>query len=173
MKNKKGFVMTETLVVTLFLVSIFSFIYVSIVPLMGKYEDMIDREQDIDIVYKLYNIRKLLLSDENRVTLTNSSFKNFTEVVVGDPTPSENTPVGRFCSKFNRSQYCKSLMEYLELTDFTFIYTNDIYANLGTFETLNTDLFDYISKYQNALEKVVILLDNTTHKMAHLLYSGE
>ncbi len=81
MKNNKGFVMTETLVVTVFLVTIFTFIYVSIVPLVGKYEDIITREADIDIVYKLYHIRQLVYSDGNRATITNlgnSTYKKIT-----------------------------------------------------------------------------------------------
>ena len=51
MKNKNGFVMTETLVVIVFLVSIFTFVYISIIPLIGKYEDMVYRKSDVDIIY--------------------------------------------------------------------------------------------------------------------------
>ena len=69
--NKKGFALTETLVVVVFLVSIFTFIYISIVPLIGKYENTISTEDDIDIVYKLYHIRKVLMSGEYRIDLTN------------------------------------------------------------------------------------------------------
>ena len=49
--NKRGFALTETLVVIVFLVSIFTFIYVSIIPLIGKYENIISSENDIDMVY--------------------------------------------------------------------------------------------------------------------------
>ena len=162
MKNNKGFVMTETLVVTMFLVTIFSFIYVSIVPLMGKYEDMIDREQDIDIVYKLYNLRKLILADDNSDTLAGASFNNLT-----------NNGVSDFCNKFSRQTFCSSLLEYLELTDFIFIYSNDILSDLETVNGISTVMGEYISKYQNMPDRVVILLDNSTHTIAHLKYDKE
>ena len=57
LKNKKGFFMTETLVVIVFIATIFTFIYISVIPLIGIYEDKSERENDIDIVYKLYNIK--------------------------------------------------------------------------------------------------------------------
>ena len=162
MKNRKGFVMTETLVVTMFLVSIFSFIYVSIVPLLGKYEDMVDREQDIDIVYKLYHLRKLLFSDS--ISLSNSNFVNLTS--------GGSNSVTNFCNKIssaNRS-YCTTLLEYLELTNFTLVYTKEIFPNLASIESTSKDMHEYIEKYQDIPDSVVILVDNETHKMAHLIY---
>ena len=45
--NKKGFFMTETLMVIVFVASIFTFIYISIIPLVGKYNDKTKRESDI------------------------------------------------------------------------------------------------------------------------------
>ena len=76
MIDKKGFVLTETLIVIVFLVTIFTFIYVSIVPLMGKYEDMTVRSSDIDIVYidyldllrmNTYNIEKKEAVDPTKI----------------------------------------------------------------------------------------------------------
>lgn len=174
MKNKKGFVMTETLVVTVFLVSIFSFIYVSIVPLLGKYEDLVDREQDIDVVYRLYFLRKFLLTDENGSSLTSEHFKVLTDVVSGDPTPSDNSIASNFCSKFNRVNYCKNLLQYLELSDFVFIYVDDIYDNLNKLNNYSAEIHDYIKPYQNTLGPVIILRDNSPHinatnTIAHLM----
>ena len=70
MKNKKGFVLTETLIVTVFLISIFTFVYVSIIPLLGKYDDLTSRSSNIDIVYKLYYIRNMINNDTNKTTIT-------------------------------------------------------------------------------------------------------
>jgi competence protein ComGC len=37
--NQKGFVLLETLIVTVFVMSIFVFVYRNSVPMMGQYED--------------------------------------------------------------------------------------------------------------------------------------
>ena len=152
MKNKKGFVLTETLVVTVFLVTIFTFIYVSIVPLMGKYEDLIHREEDIDIVYKLYTIRKLIFTDANKNVLTASPHNEIT------------------CDKFDQSTYCTELMKYLDLNNYLLVYVDDIYENLPYIEGLSEEMYKYISRYENAQGRILILLDLNTHVVAHLLF---
>ena len=38
--NKKGFVLTETLVVTIFVLLIFTILYNTAVPLLGRYEEI-------------------------------------------------------------------------------------------------------------------------------------
>ncbi len=155
MKNKKGFVMTETLVVTVFLVSIFTFIYVSIVPLLGKYEDMINRNANIDIVYKLYHIREMIKNDDNYENITSNSFISFT------------------CSDLSDRNYCNKLMEYLEIDNYLLIYADSISNRLTNFEVIPTDtnneIYNYIKKYQDTEGEVLVLFDKDTHVIAHLL----
>ena len=158
MKNKKGFVLTETLVVVVFLVTICTFIYVSVVPLMGKYEDLIDRERDIDIVYKLYNIRKLLYDDDNKDTIVQNDIKEIT------------------CTDFAKSDYCTKLMEQMELTNYKLIYVKEIYSNLNAIRQIDanlntTELYRYIRAYQNDEGEDLILLDRDRHTIAHLMYA--
>ena len=167
MKNKKGFVLTETLVVTVFLVTIFTFIYVSIIPLMGRYDDLIDRENDIDIVYKLYNIRELLLQDDNRITITEEGF---------------NSDIR--CDSFAKIDYCNKLFEQLELTNYRLIYVNNIYNHRSDIQDVDTELntteiYQYIKKYEDNPGEYLILLDlskdkytnEPKHTIAHLLYA--
>ena len=154
MKNKNGFVMTETLVVIVFLVSIFTFVYISIVPLLGRYEDLVYRKSDIDIVYKLYHVRKMLEVDPNRSMITSSGFNNIT------------------CDDFDDFNYCNKLMEYLGLNDYLLVYTDNIIDDLSNFENLNKDMYDYISNYQDLTEKYLVLLDTNKHTIAHLAYYG-
>ena len=59
MKNKKGFVLMETLVVTIFTLFIFTILYNNIVPLIGKYDEL-SYYNDIDTTYQLYHIKKLI-----------------------------------------------------------------------------------------------------------------
>ena len=159
MKNKKGFVLTETLVVTVFLVTISTFIYVSIVPLMGRYEDLVNREKSIDIVYKLNNIRQLLIDDDNKDTITNGNYNNNVT-----------------CDQFARSTYCTKLMQQMELTNFRLIYVNNIYNNIGIIRGVDTelnitDLYQYIKAYIDDEGSYLILVDLKTHTVAHLLFS--
>lgn len=62
--NKKGFVLLETVIVAVFVISIFTFIYLSVVPLLGRYEEL-SYEYDIDVAYKLYHIRDAIYKDNN------------------------------------------------------------------------------------------------------------
>lgn len=53
--NKKGFVLVETLVVVIFVLLIFTILYNSAVPLLGKYQQL-SYYDDLDTTYDLYHI---------------------------------------------------------------------------------------------------------------------
>lgn len=152
MKSKKGFVLTETLVVTVFLIAIFTFVYVSIIPLYGKYEDMTYRNSDIDIVYKLYNVKKMIKADANMSTVTSLPFKRIT------------------CGDLDDITLCNKTMEYLELNSYMLVYTSNIQNNLSNFANLNIEMRNYISKYQNSSDKYLVLLDQNKHTIAHIIF---
>ncbi len=152
MKNKKGFVLTETLVVTVFLVTIFTFVYVSIVPLFGKYEDMAYRNADIDIVYKLYSIRKMISKDSNKEAITSQSFKRIT------------------CNDLADTSYCNKLIEYLELNNYILVYAQNIGNTLINFSDLNSNMHKYIKAYQEEAGEVLVLFDQNKYTIAHLNY---
>lgn len=158
MRNKKGFVLTETLVIIVFLVTIFTFIYVSAIPLMGKYEDMTRRLSDIDIVYKLYHVRKMIKNDSNKTSILNQPFKEIK------------------CEDLANETYCNKLMEYLELDNYILVYADRINTRLSNFRGLTRDtskeMSDYVSKYQNYDENVLVLLDLNKHVVAHLMIDG-
>ena len=62
--NKKGFVLIETLAVTVFAATIFVFLFKSVVPIMSIYDAKVDQIGNIDAVYNNYLIRKFLYNDE-------------------------------------------------------------------------------------------------------------
>ena len=157
--NKKGFALTETLVVVVFLVTIFTFIYVSIIPLIGKYESMSDSENDIDIVYKLYHIRKMINSDENKATILGSTVSQIT------------------CDELNSSTFCNELMEQLDLKNeesdnYILIYSPSMNStDLDSIKSINTEIGDYASKYKNKINNnTLFLLDTEKHTIAYLYY---
>lgn len=155
MINKKGFVLTETLVVTVFLVTIFTFVYVSIVPLMGKYDDMSYHNSDIDIVYKLYAIRQMINKDSNRDTIVSNTFKVLTK------------------SDFADGNYYDALIDYLELSNYTLVIVDNIHNRLSNFNSLsgdtNKEVYNYIINYEDYTEKVLVLFDKNRHTIAHLV----
>ena len=59
--NNKGFVLMETLVVTLFTLFTFSLLYNNAVPLLGKYQEL-EYFNDLDTTYDLYHIKKFITS---------------------------------------------------------------------------------------------------------------
>ena len=71
--NKKGFVLAETLVVTIFVLLIFTILYNSAVPLLGRYRQLLDYN-DLDSTYDLYHIRNLLKKDDNYNTIMSKDF---------------------------------------------------------------------------------------------------
>ena len=162
---KRGFALTETLVVVVFLVSIFTFIYVSIVPLIGKYEGTISSDDDIDTTYKLYHIRKVLMSGEYRTSLTSGEVRQIT---------CEN-----FYQELGKDYrtFCNKLMEQMELKDNNQNYYVIIYAktlnvnNLNAISTINSEIGEYATKYKSQITKrVLFLLDAKKHTLAHLYY---
>ena len=155
MKNKKGFVMT----VTVFLITIFTFVYISIIPLMGTYDDLAYRNSDIDIVYRLYNIRKMINKDSHKSNIILQDFLPIT------------------CSNLDDESYCNELMAYLELrTDvadnYILIFTTSIYDNLNSFRDYEYDtdheMYKYLSKHTDFDGRVLVLLDTKNHTTAYL-----
>ena len=71
--DKKGFVLAETLVVTIFVLLIFNILYNSAVPLLGRYQQLL-YYNDLDATYDLYHIRNLLKRDERFNEIMNKDF---------------------------------------------------------------------------------------------------
>ena len=63
--NKKGFALVETLVVSVFVATIFTIMYTNFFPMMGEYERR-EGYDDVDSVYKTYLIKMMLESVQYR-----------------------------------------------------------------------------------------------------------
>ena len=61
--NNKGFVLVETLISAVFIMSIFSIIYVNFYPIMAEYEKR-ETYDDVDSKYATYWIKKIHPSAE-------------------------------------------------------------------------------------------------------------
>ena len=62
MKNKKGFVLVETLVVTVFVMTVLTLLLVNYTPAMSEFQRR-EYSDDVDSKYDLYWVRKMIQSD--------------------------------------------------------------------------------------------------------------
>ena len=74
--NNKGFVLAETLVVTVFLMAIFALIYSSYMPLVGEYEKR-EVYDDVDGKYTAYWIKQMIESQTYSITGSEDRNYNF------------------------------------------------------------------------------------------------
>ena len=72
--NKKGFVLAETLVVAVFMATIFTIIYVNFYPLIGEYEKR-EYYDDLDSKYDIYWFKRLV---QNKYALPTSTWEAYT-----------------------------------------------------------------------------------------------
>lgn len=112
--NKKGFALVETLIVSVFVMSIFTLMYTNFFPMIGEYERR-EKYDDIDSVYKTYLIKRLFEDQSvksNYYTWVNFNFKR-------EQINDHNRPTLLDCNVFSESQelskekreYCKLLFE--------------------------------------------------------------
>lgn len=99
--NKKGFLLVETLVVTVFILGIFTFVYTNVIPLLGEYEKA-KYYDDIDSVYDAMIIRDMIKKDPNvaDITALSTEYKDISD-----------------CDAINYTEknYCKKIKDTLEI----------------------------------------------------------
>lgn len=74
--NSKGFVLAETLVVTVFLMLIFTMIYSYFYPLIGEYEKR-ENYDDVDSVYSIYWLKRMIEDPSYSITTNQDKKYNF------------------------------------------------------------------------------------------------
>ncbi|MBR1936548.1 MAG: hypothetical protein IJ842_02530 [Bacilli bacterium] len=108
--NNKGFVLAETLVVTVFLMYIFTMLYANFYPLVGEYEKR-ESYDDVDGKYAIFWIKKLI--EDPSYSIDSAEQKN----------NFNNYGYVRFnCSDIKDSDkvdMCKRLVESLQVEDCT------------------------------------------------------
>ena len=143
MKNKKGFVLLETLVVTIFTLIIFTLLYTSTVPLLGKYKDL-SYYNDIDITYDLYYLKRLIKNDNKYNDINNSSYQSIK------------------CTDLEDANTCNSYFDALNIKKNDELVYLDLKKLNANKKYLSSDILDYVNridkKYDNS--KILILKRN-------------
>ena len=110
--NKKGFVLVETIITSVFVLGIFAFIVANVLPIVGEYEKEADYDS-VESIYDVHLIRKMILkSSENKVakllTLPSEDGKNYYLFDKDD-----------ICVFLSNENYCKALLsrDYLDVKE--------------------------------------------------------
>ncbi|NLA33399.1 MAG: hypothetical protein GX861_00825 [Tenericutes bacterium] len=127
--TNKGFIIVETLVVSAFVLGIFTFIYVNVIPLIGLYEKR-NTYDDIESVYNINTIRK------------NLNLNNLTNITEIQKTTD-------FCGD---DEFCKALLTSMEINYIGIINTNN---TSGEKPDGLTKYLDYIGSFNE--ERIIII----------------
>ena len=127
--NRKGFVLAETLVVTIFVLLIFTILYNSAVPLLGRYQQLLNYN-DLDATYDLYHIRNLFKKDTNFTQIKNN--------ITNNTSPYQYGFVILKCSKnsWDDNNRVANFANYTEC--------NNLYAALGIEYSTDIDIKDEV-----------------------------
>ena len=98
--SNKGFVLVETIVAAVFVLSFFSFLIANLLPMVGEYEKVLDYDS-IESKYDAHLIRKMILKDnscrtKNLITLSEDGYYEF-----------DGTDI---CLYLENVNYCKKLL---------------------------------------------------------------
>ncbi len=115
--NNKGFVLAETLVVSIFLLIIFTMIYSYYYPLIGEYEKR-ETYNDVDSLYSAYWIKKMI--EDSSYSLEQSFMDNRSQEKYNKKINFDRRGYFRFeCSDISsndqKREMCKRLVKELEV----------------------------------------------------------
>lgn len=143
--NNKGFVLLETLVVTIFTLIIFTLLYTSVVPLLGRYKEL-SYYDSVDITYDLYYFKNIINSDDNFTTIRNNS-KGYQKIT---------------CEELNNDSVCNDLETILGFTSNTeLVYLNmEKKDDLKNDENFSSDLRNYLDTIDTTGEVILLQKDS-------------
>lgn len=142
--NTKGFVLMETLIVSVFVMGIFVFLYANLFPLVGEYE-RIETYDDLDSKYAAHLVRKMILekgsSSTQSFTLSSGTYRdlstcntnNYTDLIYCNQLMSKLSITKVYLTKYDLTDFKNTVMNhYLPGSDRAL---EDYVAYLPTFST--------------------------------------
>ncbi len=129
-----GFVLVETLIVTVFVMSIFVFVYRNSVPMIGQYERM-QKFDDIDSVYAADMMKKMI---ENYIdfTVIDQKLQNATYIDISNCNDT---------TYYRDSSYCTKLKNNLHIDDTDLVILTK-YNLSTTLPGTNTSFRSYVNE---------------------------
>lgn len=143
--NKKGFILVETLIVTLFVLTLFILVYQNLVPSLGEYERMSSYD-DVDSVYATNLFKQSLLRYGNMDYIT-SYLTNHTYLDISNCNDQKI---------YKNSNYCDKLKKTLSISDNDYIFITDYNIKKFRGEVKTNDFFDSgkLSNFRNYVATV-------------------
>ena len=143
--NKKGFVLVETIITSVFVLGLFAFIVSNVLPIIGEYEKTRDYDS-IESIYDAHLIRKMILKsgDGDKIarllTLPVEEGKNYYIFEKDD-----------ICVYLTNENYCKALLSrnYLDVREIVITSYEIKDAFVRTSKSFNRGLREYIEQMQN------------------------
>ena len=162
-KNNKGFVLVETLVVSVAIAAIFSVIYTNIVPVLGEYEK-VEPYDDLDTKYIAHWMRMLVIKQGNKNlssemgTLTPDS-NNYFEIKQNKKETTDEKKFQEITNKcnqyFTNSYTCINFFKQFNVTKFYIVpyniekFKSNVKDNFGNYPGLQ-GYVDSLPKYNNS-----------------------
>ena len=149
-KDNKGFMLAETLIVTIFVAGILIFLYLQLSNLNNSYDESY-RYNTVEGLYALDDVKDYIENDENALNYIEENIDDLKYIDIKD------------CRIFANSQDCLSLLKSVNI-DSIFITTNFIPSNIIT--DYNQDFLDFINKIKKDGEqtyRIVASFNNSTY----------
>ncbi len=137
--NNKGFALVETLVVAMFVMTIFSLVYTNFFPMIGEYEKR-EKYDDIDSVYNTFLIKRML-EDPSTKTSNYNTMRN-----EANGGYSDLKRCNTLFSNALKVEYCTRLYDKLKVDK---VYLTRY--NLTTMKNRKSSLDSYMADYLDTL----------------------
>ena len=143
--NNKGFMLAETLIVSLFVMSTFSMLYVNILPLIAEYEKY-KYYNTVEATYKAHWARKLVLDGISQNAFTNASNYGYFDITD--------------CLSYSQNNVSGWCYSYKEINDITKIYL--VPYNLEKFKNHVKSNSSYTREFKDYISYLPTYSKNTT-----------
>lgn len=165
-KNNRGFMLVETLIVSVFILSTLIFLYVQYQKITQGY-DVTYKYNPTDRLYATYNIKDYILRNgyENLVVALSNSDDKYIDITTCQTEYLSNT------------DYCQSLLNFLNVKQviFTRENTTELVSDLKNISLLSESMKDFIRyiKYSNQPTKYRLIVEFNDDKYASLKIFSE
>lgn len=144
--NHKGFALVETLVVSAFVVGIFTLVYTNYYPLIGEYEKR-EEYDSIESIYKTDLVKRMMMRNQLKSNNPYASLKDNKRYVYDNSRD-------HFCSYFTDTNSCSKLWNQLKIK--SILATNYTVTNVKK-EVKN------MSQMSESMKEYVLYLPNYTN----------
>lgn len=164
LKNNKGFAMAELLAVSMVILLLFSILFSNYLPLVAEYENRLSYN-DVTAEYAGYYVRKMYLTDDNKLS---SSTKSFINKSIGSNSfykvYDKNASINKVCEQYVVNEqdgdkkdiakkYCNSILEEYAVEEI--IITNYSMTDVKSKYTKSSGklykYIQYLPEYKNTI----------------------